>query len=316
MMKVAGHGLHELHLNGQVVGLRVRYAQSFWSRLIGFWPSPRFHSVDAIVFPRCSSIHTFGMTRRVDVVFIGERGKILRMATRVAPWLVLREARANMVIELRAGVASGLGLAAGQSLEVKIQDRARRGIRQSGSAILEFFLAATLVMLPLVSGILEFAQLATARQILAMATSEAARSFAVASMDERSTHLDAGFQLPPGEASIRLSLARGLLPLFGGSFDSGKDASVGLERWRATLAEVGRPDRVMLSISEKLVETSDIEIGRLEVRYCRELFFAPASYFLPELMRQWDRDPFSRSCYDGGRIPLAASAPVSMSRYP
>ena len=69
--------------------------------------------------------------------------------------------------------------------------------RQHGSAMLEFFLAATLVLLPLISGILEFAQLATARQVLAIATSEAARSFAVASMDERSDHLDAELQLLP-----------------------------------------------------------------------------------------------------------------------
>jgi hypothetical protein len=188
--------------------------------------------------------------------------------------------------------------------------------RQHGSAMLEFFLAATLVLLPLISGILEFAQLATARQVLAIATSEAARSFAVASMDERSDHLDVELQLPPGEASVRLSLARGLLPLFGGSFEAGKEATQGLERWRATLAEVGRPDRLLLSISNRIVETSDIEIGRLEVRYCRELFFAPASYLLPQLMKQWDQDPFSKNCYDGGRVPLAASAPVSVSRYP
>lgn len=315
-MSVETRDLHELRLNGRQVGLRVRYAKGFWSRLIGFWPSPRCHSVDAIVFPRCVSVHTFGMTRRVDVVFVDECGRILRTANRVAPWRVLRDSRASLVVELRPGLASALGVVPGEILEMDSRSCDRSRHRQTGSAILEFFLAATLVLLPLISGILEFAQLATARQILAMATSEAARSFAVASMDERSAHLYSGFQLPPGEASIRLSLARGLLPLFGGSFEAGKDASQGLERWRTTLTEVGRPDRLMLLISEGIVETSDVEIGRLEVRYCRELFFAPASYVLPQLMKQWDQDPFSRNCHNGGRIPLAASAPVSVSRYP
>lgn len=315
-MSAEAQDLHELRLNGRQLGLRVRYAKGFWSRLIGFWPAPRWHAVDAIVFPGCSSVHTFGMTQRVDVIFIDDRGRILRTAARVAPWRVLRDARARRVVELRPGLASGLGVVPGEVLEISNRCRSSPITRQHGSAILEFFLAATLVLLPLISGILEFAQLATARQVLAMATSEAARSFAVASMDERSAHLDSEFQLPPGEASIRLSLARGLLPLFGGSFETGKDATQGLERWRTTLAEVGRPDRLMLSISEEIVETSDVEIGRLEVRYCRELFFAPANYVLPQLMKQWDQDPFSRNCYDGGRVPLAASAPVSVSRYP
>jgi len=307
---------HALRLNGTFIGLRVRYARSFWSRLIGFWPAPRFHSVDAIVFPRCAFVHTFAMAQRVDVVFIGDHGSIVRAAACVAPWRVLREARARMVIEFRPGIASGLGVAPGQVLEVKKTDHRGRVTRQVGSAMLEFFLGATLVLLPLISGILEFAQLATARQVLAMATSEAARSFAVASMDERSAHLDPGVSLPPGEASIRLSLTRGLLPLFGGSFEAGTDASVGLDRWRATLAEVGRPDRLMVSISEGIVKTADIEVSQLEVRYCRELFFSPARYVLPTLLKQWDQDLFSQNCYDGDRVPLTATAPISVSRYP
>jgi len=158
--------------------------------------------------------------------------------------------------------------------------------------------------------------LATARQVLAMATSGAARSFAVASMDERSAHLDPGVSLPPGEASIRLSLTRGLLPLFGGSFEAGTDASVGLERWRATLAEVGRPGRLIVSISEGIVRTADIEVSQLEVRYYRELFFSPARYVLPTLLKQWDQGLFSWNYYDGDRVPLTATAPISVSRYP
>lgn len=182
--------------------------------------------------------------------------------------------------------------------------------------MLEFFLAATLVLLPLISSILEFAQLAAARQILAVATAEAARSFAIATMDDRSPYLDSEFSVPPGEASIRLSLARGLLPLFGGSFDEAANASKGLERWRIAVTETMRPDRLVWSLSERLVDTPNVEIGRLEVRYCRELFFAPASFVLPPLLRQWDADVFSRVCYNQGRIPLFATAPVGVSRHP
>lgn len=305
-----------LHLNGVSLNLRVREATSFWSRLIGFWPSPRCHGVEAIVFPRCSCVHTFAMLRRIDVVFLDGLGQVVRVENRVAPWRVLRESRAVTVLELRAGLAAALGVVPQAQLSVVKALSAQQGHRQKGSAILEFFLAATIVLFPLISGILEFAQLASSRQILAIATSEAARSLAIATMDDRSPHLDSSLSMAPGEASIRLSLARGLLPLFGGSFDEAREFAAGLDRWRTALTEVARPDRLTLTFSEGLVRTPDVEIGRLEVRYCRELFFAPASYILPQLLHQWERDPFARRCYAEGRIPLAASAPVSVSRHP
>lgn len=92
-----------------------------------------------------------------------------------------------------------------------------RSVSARGSAMLEFVLAVTLVVLPLISGILEFAQLATARHILAFATQEAARSEAIAAMDERSNivRLDAlvaSFFDAAGtrsvDDSLRLSFAR------------------------------------------------------------------------------------------------------------
>ena len=112
--------------------------------------------------------------------------------------------------------------------------------------MLEFVLAVALVVLPLISGILEFAQLATARHILAFATQEAARSEAIAAMDERSNivRLDAlvaSFFDAAGtrsvDDSLRLSFARGLLPLFGGDFASGVEPVKGLEQWQLALAE-------------------------------------------------------------------------------
>ncbi len=305
-----------LHLNGVSIRLRVRAAEGFWSRLIGFWPSPRCHGVEAIVFPKCSSVHTFAMLRRIDVVFLDDLGRVVRVEHRVPPWRVLRDSRATTVLELRAGLAAAFGVVSEARLSVVEAMSSQRRHQQKGSAMLEFFLAATIVLLPMISGILEFAQLASSRQILAIATSEAARSLAIATMDDRSPHLDSELSLAPGEASIRVSLARGLLPLFGGSFDEAQEFSAGFDRWQAALIEVARPDRLTLSLSEGLVRTADVEIGRLEVRYCRELFFAPASYVLPQLLHQWEHDPFARRCYAEGRIPLAASAPVSVSRHP
>jgi uncharacterized membrane protein (UPF0127 family) len=129
-MRVGVQAVHELRLSGRSVGLRVRYATGFWSRLIGFWPAPRWHAVDAIVFPGCSSVHTFGMTQRVDVVFVGHQGCIVRTAASVAPWRVLSDARARLVVEFRPGLASGLGVVPGEVLEVTNRYRSPIALRR------------------------------------------------------------------------------------------------------------------------------------------------------------------------------------------
>jgi len=114
----------------------------------------------------------------------------------------------------------------------------------------------------------------------------------------------------------RPAIALGPLPLFGGSLEEGKGLSTGFACWQSVLIEVSRPDRLILSVSEALVHTRDIEIGRLEMRHCHELFPVTASYFLSGLLSRWDHDRFSKICFVAGRIPLSARAPASVSRYP
>jgi len=182
--------------------------------------------------------------------------------------------------------------------------------------MIEFTLAVTLVVLPMISGILEFAQLATARHVLAHATQEAARSAAIAFIDERSSIVRWRIDLGYGESAVRLSYARGLLPLFGGDFASGVEAAPGLERWRLALAEAGAPNRLRIEMVDTVMSTAAIEVGTLRATYCRELFFVPASTLMPALMALWTQDPFERACLDEGRIPLSVTAPMSRSRFP
>lgn len=191
--------------------------------------------------------------------------------------------------------------------------------------MIEFVLAVTLVVLPLISGILEFAQLATARHILAYATQEAARSAAIAAMDERSSivRLDSVLGSLFGSAgggsadySIRLSFARGLLPLVGGDLALRVEPTEGLARWQLALTEASLPNRLQIKVKDNVLQTAAIEVGLLEATYCRELFFVPASLLIPELMTLWTADPFELACLAQGRVPIAAAAPMSRSRFP
>ena len=312
----------ELSIAGERCGLRVRRALGFASRLLGFLPSPRAHSVDVIEFPRCSMVHTFGMLQPIDVVFVDGAGVVLRVLPGLRPWRIASEPAARAVFEFREGLAAPLGVVTG--VAVRSVD-SRRGVdgrrsggrdRERGSSMIEFTLAVVLVVLPLVSGILEFAQLAAARQVLALATGEAARSAAIAGMDAASAVGRAAGAEPPGAASIRLSLARGLLPMLGGAFASNGETAPGLERWAAAAVEAQRPDRIAVDYELEVMGSADIIVGRLEVTYCRELFFPPASHLLPQLMSLWTLDPFSLLCLQAGRVPISVSAPVSRSRHP
>lgn len=257
------------------------------------------------------------MCAALDVVFVDGDGRVLRVLRQLPPWRVAFEARARAIFEFRGGLTQVLGIEPGTALQpvmrhphphphphLHTHTHTHTHTHQRGSAALEFVLAATLVLLPLVTGILEFAQLAVARQILAQATLDAGRSAAINVMDA------GGVTDPTAEAiAVRLSLARGLLPLLGGR-------ALEADRLAAAVLETMRPDRLNVSIEREVVQGVDVVVDRIEVTYCRELFFAPASHVLPELMRLWTVIPFDRACLEVGRVPLRVAAPATRSRYP
>lgn len=108
--------LATLLINEQRSGLRVLFACGFLGRLIGFWPSPRWHTMDVIEFPQCRAVHTFAMVASVDVVFVDGAGRVLRLVPRVSPWRMVRHPKASAVFEFRAGVSLALGIETGTSL--------------------------------------------------------------------------------------------------------------------------------------------------------------------------------------------------------
>lgn len=111
--------LAELLIDDRRCGLRVLCARSFRSRLLGFWPTPRWHSMDVVEFPRCHSIHSFAMAERIDVVFVDGEGRVLRLISRLRPWRVAADTRAHAVFEFRAGVVCALGIELGSRLQTR-----------------------------------------------------------------------------------------------------------------------------------------------------------------------------------------------------
>jgi uncharacterized protein len=76
-----------------------RVARRFTERLIGLaWArSPR---ADALLFPRCNSVHTFGMRFPLDLYWLDTDGEIVRVDHGVRPWRIVRCRRARSVVEV------------------------------------------------------------------------------------------------------------------------------------------------------------------------------------------------------------------------
>jgi uncharacterized membrane protein (UPF0127 family) len=279
----------DLDIDGIASGLRVGIASHWWSRTRGLWPGTRWPPFEVLQLPRCRAVHTFGMRVALDVVFSDADGRVTSVRHGLRPWRIARDPRACCTWEMRAGMARRLDLRTGTRL------------RARGATIVEFLLAAVLVVIPLTLVVLEVAQLANARHLLQHAVTEAARQATVAEFSD---------------LAIRRSLGYGLLPLFvpldaraafGDAADLASRARVsadrGLEAWARAALESARPD-----LSEIDLEPLEAEgrAWRLRVRYCREMYFPLARDVIAEIARLGTASLFDQACLARRRLPLEA----------
>lgn len=161
--------------------------------------------------------------------------------------------------------------------------------------MIEFTLTFTLIFLPLLMGVLEFAQLTVARQNLRYAVFETVRAAEAASEE-------------PQIEFLRWRAARGLLPLLSQGVDEGPLALTPA----ATLA--ARPD--LLTISYRSLGTTAVDAAvkfdtwELTVTWCRELLFAPSKQILPALLQLGSSSAFEQACYLRDSLALKSRAYV------
>lgn len=85
----------------KTVSCDAKLASDFFSRLIG-WLGHIPQEEEAIVIPKCSSIHTCFMKVAIDVIFLSASGQVIKTVT-ISPWHISRAKEAECVIELPAG---------------------------------------------------------------------------------------------------------------------------------------------------------------------------------------------------------------------
>lgn len=94
----------------------VRIAERGWDRTRGLLGRPRITGNEGLLITRCRSVHTLGMGYAIDLVFLGDGGRIERVVDALAPMRLAMCLPARSVLELAAGRARQLSLRPGLQL--------------------------------------------------------------------------------------------------------------------------------------------------------------------------------------------------------
>ena len=104
---------------GTVLSARCAVADGFWSRGIGLLGRDALADGEGLLVTRTATITMLFMRFAIDAVFIDRAGRVLRVASRLRPWVPVSSAwGANAVIELPAGMAERTGTQAGDVLRI------------------------------------------------------------------------------------------------------------------------------------------------------------------------------------------------------
>lgn len=73
---------------------------------------------EALVFPRCNAIHTWGMRFCFDAIFVDGAGQVVSLREKVAPWRIVGPVgRARTVIEAACGTIRQAQIRLGDTLQ-------------------------------------------------------------------------------------------------------------------------------------------------------------------------------------------------------
>ena len=101
---------------GTVLAQRADVARAVLTRVVGLLGRRAFSDGEAMIFPRCSSIHTCGMAFPIDAIFL--RGDLaVKLVERLGSWRMVWAGGADTVIELPAGAIARTATQIGQRFQ-------------------------------------------------------------------------------------------------------------------------------------------------------------------------------------------------------
>lgn len=97
--------------------LEVFKTSNSFDRMRGLLFRPRLKENQAMLIDRCNSIHTFGMSYNIDVVYLDKLSRIIKIVKDIKPWRMSACWQAKNTLELLAHSSSKLNLKLGQKIE-------------------------------------------------------------------------------------------------------------------------------------------------------------------------------------------------------
>jgi uncharacterized membrane protein (UPF0127 family) len=102
-----------------IIATRIDRLTGFLQRAVGLLARSHIQRDEGIWITSCRAIHTIGMRKKIDVIFVDREGRVLRVDRDVAPnRLALSCREADGVIELGAGALSQVDVLLGDRLEL------------------------------------------------------------------------------------------------------------------------------------------------------------------------------------------------------
>lgn len=103
---------------GKSLAREARLADSFFSRLKGLLGTNSLLMGEGLVIRPCNSIHTFGMSYSIDVVFAADGDRVTRAVSCLEPGRMLASRGSRYVVELPAGTIARTGTKPGDQLRL------------------------------------------------------------------------------------------------------------------------------------------------------------------------------------------------------
>ncbi len=106
--------------NGRVLAWRVRRADGWVARIVGFLPRGSIAPEEGLWFEGCSAVHTLGMRTALDIVFLDRDLRVVRADADVRPQRPYVGARrAHVVAEFGPGFLAANPLEPGDQLPLE-----------------------------------------------------------------------------------------------------------------------------------------------------------------------------------------------------
>jgi protein-S-isoprenylcysteine O-methyltransferase Ste14/uncharacterized membrane protein (UPF0127 family) len=122
--------MHRATAGGELLADRLRLAHTHWTRLRGLLGTARLAPGEGLWIKPSNQVHMFGMRYAIDVVFLDDAGRVLRLVHALAPNRISpRVAGATSVLELPAGTLARVALSEGDLVEISGQPEAGRHVR-------------------------------------------------------------------------------------------------------------------------------------------------------------------------------------------